>query len=88
MRGLPKETIVMEVDEAKEYVESKLFILHNAREEVLAELNNIDAQIEAEQYKLDMLNNQPSRQDLPCPTQRINVIDPEILKELKDILLK
>ena len=62
MIGLADKSIVMDLVEAKKYVQSRIMQLSQEKEELLNELDAIDAQISQEMEKLHMLNNPPS----PC----------------------
>lgn len=59
MHGLPERSIVMGIEEAKTYAESRLVVLNQKRDQLLNELDKIEIQIEMETQKLYMLNNPP-----------------------------
>ena len=60
MVGIAKESIVMNLDEAKEYVRARLCCLYALRDETEEKLESINNEIDEELDKLDMLENPPS----------------------------
>ena len=65
MIGLAEKSIVMGVDDARDYVNARIEVLNQKREELLDELTSIENQIQIETDKLFMLNNPPTTCNCP-----------------------
>ena len=59
MFGLPQKSIVISMDEAKEYVQLKIERLTEEIDNTIAHLNNLQDELGAEIEKLAALNNPP-----------------------------
>ena len=66
MIGLEKETVCMNVDEAKEYVMSKIIILQETKSSSEERLSELNAELDREYNYLDALENPPSSQSNCC----------------------
>lgn len=61
MLGLAAETVCMDVEEAKKYVESRINDLEASKAALEARLQEVEMDLEAEYSNLCMLNNPPSK---------------------------
>lgn len=59
MIGLKEKSIVISLDEAKEYSKSRLIVLNQQKDRLLNELDKIDININMEMEKLSMIDNPP-----------------------------
>lgn len=59
MIGLKEKSIVISLDEAKEYSKSRLIVLNQQKDRLLNELDKIDIDINMEMEKLAMMDNSP-----------------------------
>lgn len=59
MIGLKEKSIVISLDEAKEYSKSRLIVLNQQKDRLLNELDKIDIDINMEMEKLSMMDNPP-----------------------------
>ena len=59
MFGLPQKSIVISMDEAKEYVQLKIERLTEEIDNTIVHLNNLQDELGAEIEKLAALNNPP-----------------------------
>lgn len=59
MIGLKEKSVIISLDEAKEYSKSRLILLNQQKDRLLNELDKIDIDINMEMEKLSMMDNPP-----------------------------